>query len=224
MKRFWLLLLFCFATWQASAQGIGTAVPVFDGNGLELVRRVFVPLAGLFLLCNFVLAAIKLVLNYLLKRQMMTAATSESIVERLLPLADLATPNAHEAAVLAGVDVTSADDALRAARAIHALGPRAVRGQGGPRDAPADAVDVLVSADGEALFRSPRLDTPHTHGTGCTLASAIAANLARGPGLGESVRRARAYVHAAIRHAPGLGGGHGPTRHFWFLTGDEAAG
>ena len=147
-----------------------------------------------------------------------------AIAERLLPLADVATPNAHEAAVLAGVDVTSADDALRAARAILALGPRAVLVKGGHLDAEADAVDVLVSADGEALFRSPRLDTPHTHGTGCTLASAIAANLARGHGLGESVRRARAYVHAAILHAPGLGSGHGPTRHFWFLTGDEAAG
>lgn len=85
MKRFWLLLLFCLATWEVSAQGTGTLVSVLDGNALELIRRVFVPLGGLFLLCNFVLAAIKLVLNYLLKRQIMTSAASESIVERLLP-------------------------------------------------------------------------------------------------------------------------------------------
>jgi len=85
MIRFSLLLLFCLATWETSAQGTGTLVLVLDGNVLELARRVFVPVVGLFLLCNFVLAAIKSVLTYLLKRQIMTSATSESIVERLLP-------------------------------------------------------------------------------------------------------------------------------------------
>lgn len=85
MKRFWLLLLFCLATWEASAQGTDTVVPVLDGSQMELARRVFMPVVGLFLLCNFVLAAIKLLLNYLLKQKIVTAATSESIVERLLP-------------------------------------------------------------------------------------------------------------------------------------------
>ncbi len=145
-----------------------------------------------------------------------------AVIARLLPLTDIATPNAHEAAVLAGFGVTSADDAVRAARAILAMGPRAVLVKGGHLDAEADAVDVLVWDGGQEVFHSPRLDTPHTHGTGCTLASAIAANLSRGHDVVESVRRARAYVHEAIRHAPGLGHGHGPTRHFWFLTGDEA--
>ena len=81
MKRFWLLLLFCLATWEASAQGPGTLGPVFDE---DLSPKVFV-ITGLFLLCNFVLAAIKLVLNYLLKKQIVATATPESIVERLLP-------------------------------------------------------------------------------------------------------------------------------------------
>ncbi|MBX0293018.1 hypothetical protein K3G63_21420 [Hymenobacter sp. HSC-4F20] len=85
MKRFWLLLLFCLATWEASAQGTSALGPVLDGSALELARRVFLPVVGLFLLCNFVLAAVKLVLNYLLKKQIVAAATSESIVERLLP-------------------------------------------------------------------------------------------------------------------------------------------
>ncbi len=85
MKHFWLLLLFCLATWETSAQGTGTLVSVLDGSVLELARRVFVPVVGLFLICNFVLATTKTVLNYLLKRQIMTSATSESIVERLLP-------------------------------------------------------------------------------------------------------------------------------------------
>ena len=81
MKRFWLLLLFCLATWEASAQGTGTLGPVFDE---DLSPKVFV-IIGLFLLCNFVLAAIKLILNYLLKKQIVATAPPESIVERLLP-------------------------------------------------------------------------------------------------------------------------------------------
>ena len=81
MKRFWLLLLFCLATWEASAQGTGTSVTVLDQSVLELV----LPVTVIFLLCNFVLAAIKMVFNYLLKQRIVTAATSESIVERLLP-------------------------------------------------------------------------------------------------------------------------------------------
>lgn len=151
------------------------------------------------------------------------ASAVETIAARLLPLADLVTPNAHEAAVLAGFPVRTLADARRAAASILALGPRAVLVKGGHLGDEADAVDVLLTADGtETLFRNPRLDTTSTHGTGCTLASAIAANLARGRDLTEAVRRARAYLQEAIRHAPGLGGGHGPTRHFWFLTGDEA--
>ncbi|MGI4762370.1 MAG: hypothetical protein ACRYF0_16795 [Janthinobacterium lividum] len=85
MKYFWLLLLFCLVTWETSAQGTGTLSSALDGNVLEFARRVFVPVIGLFLICNFVLAAIKLVLNYLLKNRIVAAAPSESIVERLLP-------------------------------------------------------------------------------------------------------------------------------------------
>ena len=148
----------------------------------------------------------------------------EALVRRLLPLADVATPNAHEAARLAGFAVRSLADARRAAHAILAMGPRAVLVKGGHLDDEPDAVDLLLTSDGtETLFREARIATVHTHGTGCTYASAIAANLARGIALGEAVGRARAYLQEAIRHAPGLGGGHGPTRHFWFLTGDEAA-
>ena len=149
----------------------------------------------------------------------------EALVTHLLPLADVATPNAHEAARLAGFPVRSLADARRAATAILAMGPRAVLVKGGHLDDEPDAVDLLLTAGGaETLFREERLETPHTHGTGCTYASAIAANLARGFALAEAVGRARAYLQEAIRHAPGLGGGHGPTRHFWFLSGDEAVG
>ena len=145
-----------------------------------------------------------------------------AVAERLIPLATLVTPNAHEAAQLAGFDVRTLDDARRAADAILRLGPGAVLVKGGHLDGEAEAVDVLMWADGEASFREARVDTPHTHGTGCTYASAIAANLARGLALADAVRRARSYLQQAILHAVPLGSGHGPTRHFWFLDGSEA--
>ncbi|MAQ92003.1 MAG: bifunctional hydroxymethylpyrimidine kinase/phosphomethylpyrimidine kinase [Rhodothermaceae bacterium] len=145
-----------------------------------------------------------------------------AVAERLIPLATLVTPNAHEAARLAGFDVRTLDDARRAADAILRLGPGAVLIKGGHLDGESEAVDVLMWADGESVFREARVDTPHTHGTGCTYASAIAANLARGLGLAEAVQRARSYLQQAILHAVPLGSGHGPTRHFWFLDGSEA--
>ena len=147
-----------------------------------------------------------------------------AVASRMLPLATLVTPNAHEAARLAGFEVRSLGDARRAADAVLRLGPGAVLVKGGHLDDEPDAVDLLVWGDGEAVFREARIDTPNTHGTGCTYASAIAANLARGLGLAEAVGRARGYVQQAIRHALPLGGGHGPTRHFWFLDGTEAWG
>lgn len=147
-----------------------------------------------------------------------------AVAQRLLPLADLATPNAHEAARLTGADVRSLADARRAAHQLLALGPRAVLIKGGHLDDEPDAVDLLLTADGETLFREERIDTPHTHGTGCTYASAIAANLARGLDLVEAVGSARRYLQQAIRHGLAIGHGHGPTKHFWFLDGSEAGG
>ena len=142
-------------------------------------------------------------------------AAVRSVVERMLPLAALLTPNAHEAARLTGLDVTTLDGARRAAEALLGMGPRAVLVKGGHLDGEADAVDVLLTPDGETLFREDRIETPHTHGTGCTYASAIAAWLARGEGLEAAVGEARAYLQGAIRHALPLGAGHGPTGHFW---------
>lgn len=146
----------------------------------------------------------------------------DAVRARMLPLADVLTPNAHEAEALVGFPVRTLADARRAADRLLAGGSRAVLVKGGHLDDEPDAVDLLVTADGEAwTLRMPRLDTPHTHGTGCTYASAIAARLARGEGLLSGVSRARAYLHAAIAAAPGLGAGHGPTRHLWMVAGDE---
>ena len=145
----------------------------------------------------------------------------EAVKHRLLPLATIATPNAHEAAALAGFPVATLADARRAAGVILALGPAAVLVKGGHLADETDAVDLLLDAAGEALFRAGRIDTPHTHGTGCTYASAIAANLALGFDLREAIARAKVYLTEAIRHAIPLGSGHGPTRHAWRLFSDE---
>lgn len=133
--------------------------------------------------------------------------------ERLLPLATVITPNVPEAEHLSGLTIADGGDAMEAAaRALLALGPKAVLVKGG--HLPGETVvDLLATADGIERFESPRLKTPHTHGTGCTLASAIAAGLAQGLALSQAVARARRYLWEAIRSAPGLGHGHGPVNH-----------
>ena len=148
------------------------------------------------------------------------AAAVGAVVERMVPLATLVTPNAHEAARLAGFAVETLSDARRAAAVIRTMGARAVLVKGGHLDGEADAVDLLLDADGEMLLRQPRLDTDTTHGTGCTYASAIAANLARGHALRDAVGRARRYVQGAIAHGLDIGAGNGPTNHVWFLDGE----
>ena len=142
-----------------------------------------------------------------------------TLKERLLPLATLATPNAHEAGRLAELEVNTVEDAKEAARRIRAMGPQAVLVKGGHLEGAAEAVDVLYDGEAFETFTAERIQTPHTHGTGCTYASAIAANLAKGYGLAEAIGRAKRYVTEAIRHGLALGGGHGPTHHFYFLDG-----
>ena len=141
----------------------------------------------------------------------------EALRGRLLPLAALVTPNAHEARRLTGIEVDSEEAQQEAAAAIHAMGPGAVLVKGGHVDEAGDAVDVLYDGKWMRAFRARRIATENTHGTGCTYASAIAANLARGFSLKESVGRAKRYVTEAIGHAPAIGRGHGPVNHFYFL-------
>lgn len=154
--------------------------------------------------------------------ELLQPEAAQALIECMFPLADLVTPNAHEAAALAGFDVTTLAEARRAAAAILKMGPAAVLVKGGHLEGETDAVDVLLTERGETLFREVRIETPHTHGTGCTMASAVAARLARGDALETAVRHARAYLQEAIRSGFALGAGHGPTSHFWFLEGDEA--
>jgi len=139
--------------------------------------------------------------------------------ERLFPLATVITPNAHEAARLLGRPVQTLAQAEHAARELAQDGPAAVLVKGGHLDDTETAIDVLFDGAAVHLFEAPRVDTPHTHGTGCTTAATLAANLAKGLPLIESVDRTKRYVHGAISNGLPLGSGHGPTHHFRFLEG-----
>ncbi len=138
----------------------------------------------------------------------------KAVREQLLPRAMVVTPNAEEAEVLASIAVRTTAAAREAARRIHLLGARAVIVKGGhiPGD---DVVDVLFDGHEYTEFRSGRIESRNTHGTGCTFAAALAANLARGRNLAEATRRAKEYVEGAIRAGHAIGHGVGVLDHFW---------
>jgi len=136
----------------------------------------------------------------------------EAMKRLLFPKAALITPNAPEAARLTGLRVETPDDLVRAAEKLRDGGVRAVLAKGGHL-AGDTVTDVLADADGLHIFRTRRIENPSTHGTGCTLATAIAAGLAQGFGLEDAVSRARAYLHEAIRTGLALGRGTGPLNH-----------
>jgi hydroxymethylpyrimidine/phosphomethylpyrimidine kinase len=132
----------------------------------------------------------------------------------LLPRAHVVTPNIPETEVLAGMSINSFADMESAAVRIRAMGPRVVLIKGGHLQG-IDSVDVACTATETFTISRRRIETRHTHGTGCTLASAIAANLALGLDDRIAIERARDYLDGAIRHAPEIGRGHGPLNHFW---------
>jgi hydroxymethylpyrimidine/phosphomethylpyrimidine kinase len=138
----------------------------------------------------------------------------EAIRRALVPLALVITPNAPEASVLTGISVRSLRDVHDAGHRILEMGAGVVLIKGGHIEGP-ESIDVAFTSGETFELRGPRIDTTSTHGTGCTLSSAIAANLALGMTVREALQRAREYVEGAIRQAPGLGGGHGPLNHFW---------
>ena len=141
----------------------------------------------------------------------------EALRARLLPGAAVLTPNLPEAEVLLGKKIDDAAAMPDAARALLGLGPRAVLLKGGHL-AGDRIVDVLATADRLESFECARIETRHTHGTGCTLASAVATGLAQGLSTRDAVIRARDYVQEAIRRAPGFGRGHGPLDHGHTVT------
>jgi hydroxymethylpyrimidine/phosphomethylpyrimidine kinase len=138
----------------------------------------------------------------------------------MIPRAALLTPNAPEAEALTGIGVSDLDGQRRAGEALLAMGARAVLMKGG--HVPGETViDLLLTPSGETLLEGERYDTRNTHGTGCTLASACAAGMAKGLPLEVAVAEAWAYVAEAIRRAPGLGRGHGSLDHGWPIRSRE---
>lgn len=144
---------------------------------------------------------------------LLQAEAVEALRRKLLPLASVVTPNVPEACAILGIpDIHHVDEMVETARKLHALGPRYVFLKGGHLEGD-EAVDVLFDGKEPILFRSPRIRTKHTHGTGCTTASAIAAGLAQGLSMTDAVAAAKRYITAAIGSALAIGGGIGPTNH-----------
>lgn len=142
------------------------------------------------------------------------------MTRELFPLATVVTPNIHEAQQLADMPIGSLEEAKEAARRIRRFGCRAVLIKGGHLAA-APATDLLYDGRRYTTLPGEWIDTPHTHGTGCTYSAAIAARLARGAPLAEAIGMAKRYVTEAIRHGLPIGHGHGPTHHFYFLPPDS---
>jgi hydroxymethylpyrimidine/phosphomethylpyrimidine kinase len=149
---------------------------------------------------------------------LVSAGTLEAMRDRLLPLATIVTPNLLEAELLTGLHIEAEADMLTAARALLATGPQWVLVKGG--HLPGSPVDLLVSADAVLRFPGDRITSVHTHGTGCTLASAIASRLAFGDDVPGAVKAAKEYVTGAIAGGFPLGAGIGPVDHGWRLRSD----
>ncbi len=145
--------------------------------------------------------------------ELLAAEARRALAEELLPCCALVTPNAPEAARLTGLEVEDRVGMQAAGRRLLEMGAEAALVKGG-HVAGDEAADLLVTSAGELWLAAPRVDTLHTHGTGCATAAAIAAGLAQGLALEAAVRRAKAFVTEAIRQAPGLGRGNGPLHFF----------
>ena len=141
----------------------------------------------------------------------------QTLTEELLPLADVATPNVPEAEILSGLSIASSEDMVKAAEKIFSRYGCAVLLKGGHRVN--DANDLLFNGEDCRWFRGRRIANPNTHGTGCTLSSAIAANLAKDYSMAESVDRAKQYISGALAAMLDLGQGSGPMKHAFNLSG-----
>ena len=143
---------------------------------------------------------------------LLQSSAVDALKNELIRMADVLTPNIPEAEVLTGIEITSVDDMRRAGEYLLNMGPKSVLIKGGHLTDDT-LTDILLTGSAVTLYSSPRIKTVHTHGTGCTLASAVAAGIAQGLEVQIATERARKYVFEAIRTAPGLGAGHGPLNH-----------
>lgn len=142
----------------------------------------------------------------------------ETLRREIIPLAYLLTPNIPEAETITGKEITGTEDMRKAAVFIHRMGAKSALIKGGHLSG--DAQDILFDGERFHVYTNTRIQTKHTHGTGCTFSSAIAANLAKGMNITDAVREAKAYITMAIEHALPIGKGHGPTHHFYRLYKD----
>lgn len=150
--------------------------------------------------------------------RLLDESAHDALLRRLLPRATLLTPNIPEAEALTGMSIADPDAMVEAGRVLRNFGAKSVLVKGGHLDRQ-EVIDVLVHASGIELFTFPRIQSSSTHGTGCTLSSAIATGLAQHMPLREAIGRAIVYVREAIGHAQGLGHGHGPLNHGFAVQG-----
>ena len=153
--------------------------------------------------------------------ELLQQETSQTLKAHLICRATMLTPNIPEAIALTGLPISSVYEMEHAATILLTLGPKAVLLKGGHLEGNV-VRDILVTDEDLEFFDSPRVETRHTHGTGCTLASAVAVGIAQGLTIRDSVVRAREYVRKAIETAPGLGAGHGPLNHAHMVVVDPA--
>jgi len=153
---------------------------------------------------------------------LLAADCIDALRQHLFPLATLVTPNVHEASRLSGIEIESIEDAARAGRKLIEDGAEAALVKGGHlRSNP--ATDVLVTKDGIREFEGEWIETPHTHGTGCTYSAAIATHLGAGLSLEEAILKSKRFLTEAIRAGVAVGRGRGPTDPFFFLRGKDPA-
>ncbi len=146
---------------------------------------------------------------------LMQAQAKDTLIKELIPLADVVTPNLPEAEVITGLSIKALEDMEKAAKIIYDMGAKNVLIKGGHLEN--DATDVLFDGKDYVYLKSKRIPTKNTHGTGCTLSSAIAANLAKGKTAKQAIAIAKEYITIAIEHALDIGHGVGPTNHFYQL-------
>jgi len=146
---------------------------------------------------------------------LMAPSAIDTLISEVAPFADVITPNIPEAEKMADITIRTPDEMKQAARRIYDMGCKAVVVKGG--HILGDAIDILFDGNSFSEFQYPRVNTKHTHGTGCTFSSAIASNLAQGFPVPKAIELAKRYVYKAIIHAPELGKGSGPTHHFYEL-------
>ncbi|MBD2176164.1 bifunctional hydroxymethylpyrimidine kinase/phosphomethylpyrimidine kinase [Pseudanabaena sp. FACHB-1998] len=149
--------------------------------------------------------------------QLLDNEAMKTIREQLVPLAAIATPNRYEAQILADMEIHSLEDMQTAAQKIYKLGARSVLVKGGGMTGALKAIDVWFDGDRLETLQTEVIDTPHTHGTGCTLSAAIAANLALGKPHFKAVQEAKNYVTEALKYSLAIGQGQGPVGHFFPL-------